>query len=90
MTATSPTLGEPLRSAVGATKYAECIPPAWFKVSLSTIYSYRGRAFAKRMYLEEPHLLFHFALANLSLLCGDPGITTQHIRSMMRAKYGIH
>ena len=42
------------------------------------------------MYLEEPHLLFHFALADLGLLCGDPRITTQHVRSMMRAKYGIH
>ena len=85
-----PKLGEPLRAAVSGTKFAECIPQAWYQVSLDTIYTHKSRAFAKRLYLEEPSVLFHFALAYLNTLCRDPKITTGAIRGLFRSKYGIN
>ena len=85
-----PRLGEPLRTAISSTKFAECIPQAWYYVSLDTIFTHKSRAFAKRMYLEDPTILFHFALADLDALCRDPKMTTAAIRGLFRSKYGIN
>ena len=74
---------------MGGTQFAQCIPQTWYQVFLEAIYSHKERAFAKRMYLEEPRLLFHFALAALNLLCGDPKVTTAQVRGLYRSKYGI-
>ena len=85
-----PLIGEPLRTAIRQSDYQDQISTTWLRVTLGPYYSFKDRVFARKMGKSDVNLLNNFLLADFNLLCGDPAVTANQVRSYLQSEYAVN